>query len=321
MKQRPPSCLDPWLAAFLLLMVAASVIAAHGAFVFFGYLVEPWVAVLATTVTAVGIPALDAAGTLEKTWKRWLYWAGGLLLLGMETLANYFAGQAVFATRVAERFAGQVGVDLAYLAEKPIGRVLVVVYLALPSLIVAYFAFAAASRWRVIRDARAKVAQGSQRSRELRATVRGLIADVRGLRSEIAKGGEVYHELKHKAREDYLVSTREAQELREQLEQATQGRTELEQAVRGAQQQARDVSQTLREREEEIKELREQVREPLALFASEPPTRARVIAYVREQMAAGRSRLEVARELGFADGTLRSWMEAEQSSNGVESLN
>lgn len=300
MKQRPPSYLDPWLAAFLLLMVAASIIAAHGAFIFFGYLVEPWVAALATTVTAVGIPALDAAGTLEKTWKRWLYWAGGLLLLGMETLANYFAGQAVFAARVAERFAGQTGVDLADLAQRPIGRVLVVVYLALPSLIVAYFAFAAASRWRMIREARAKLAGHSRRAGQLRATIRRLVIAVRGLRENLASAKAAISDMDRKAREDRLVAAREAEEHREHLEQARA---------------------QIREAKAETASLREQLREPSIWPAQEPPTRARVVSYVREQMEGGRSRLDISRELNIADGTLRSWMEAEQPSNGVGSLN
>jgi hypothetical protein len=46
-----------------------------------------------------------------------------------------------------------------------------------------------------------------------------------------------------------------------------------------------------------------------------PPTRARIVAYVREQVEAGRSRSEVARELNISEATLRNWMEA---TNGIE---
>jgi hypothetical protein len=304
-----PSYADPWLAVFLALMTAASIIAAHGAYVFFTYLLDPWVAALATAVTAVGIPALDAAGTLEGRRSRAvLYWVGAFTFLGMETLANYFSGQAVFLANVLRAFAGKEGADLVWLAQEPAGRVLVVIYLAMPSLIVAYFAYAAASRWRMIRDARANFASRRHSRARTAQRLRGLRLDVRGLRNEIAAGGEVYEELKRTMRDNRLAAAREIEELREKLEQSTQ-------AVRGAQQQARDVAQVLREREVEIKELREQAAQPFNLFANEPPTRARVLAYVREQMEAGRSRSEVARELGFPEATLRNWMEA---TNGIE---
>lgn len=280
MNKRPPSYFDPWLVAFLALMIAASVIAAHGAFIFFSYLLDWWVAALATAVTAVGIPALDAAGTLEaRRGRAALYWLGALVFLAMETLANYFSGQAVFLANVLEAFAGKEGADLVWLAQQPAGRALVVIYLAMPSLIVAYFAYAAASRWRVIREARATFAGRSRRTTQLRALVVRLARVVRGLRESLAS------------------AAREARELREQLEQARA---------------------KAREAHAEAAKLREQAREPIIWPASDPPTRARVVAYAREQVESGRRHSEVARELGFADATLRGWME---TSNGVEMLN
>lgn len=291
MKQRPPSYFDAWLVAFLALMVAASVIAAHGAYIFFSYLLDWWVAALATAVTAVGIPALDAAGTLEpRRGRAALYWLGALVFLAMETLANYFSGQAVFLANVLEAFAGKDGADLVWLAQQPAGRVLVVIYLAMPSLIVAYFAYAAASRWRMIHEVRATFANRSRRSTELRALVVRLARAVRGLRDELADVRGAYTRLASER-------TREATDLREQMEQARA---------------------KAREAQAEVAKLREQSREPSIWPASEPPTRTRVVAYAREQVESGRRHSEVARELGFADATLRGWMEA---SNGVELLN
>lgn len=296
-----PSYFDAWLIAFLALMIAASIIAAHGAYVFFCYLLDPPIAALATAVTAAGIPALDAAGTLEpKRGRAALYWLGAFVFLGMETLANYFSGQAVFLANVLQAFAGKSGADLVWLAQQPAGRVLVVIYLAMPSLIVAYFAYAAASRWRSIRDARATFARRSWRSSQLRALVVKLTRLVRELRASLAHVRAEYERVSRSLHEAHTNHARGLTELREQL--AT------------AQVQALDA-------QAEFAKLREQPREPAIRIASEPPTRARVVAYLREQLATGRSRLDVSRELNIADATLRGWMEAEQPVNGVEVLN
>lgn len=302
---KKPSYIDPWLGIFLALMIAASFIAAHGAYTFFRYLLDPWVAALATAVTAAGIPALDAAGTLEtRRGKAALYWSGALVFLAMETLANYFSGQAVFLTNVLQAFAGKEGADLVWLAQQPAGRVLVVVYLAMPSLIVGYFAYAAASRWRTIREARAVFASRSRRSSQIRALVVRLARVVRELRAELAV-------VRARLEEGLRIAREGAAEQARLLGQERDRATDLKRQLAESQQAVRELSA-------EAASIREQAREPLVLPASEPPTRARVVAYVREQMTAGRSRLDIARELGFQDSTLRSWMEA---TNGVEILN
>jgi hypothetical protein len=313
MTHHRPSYADPWLGCFIALMTAASIIAAHGAYIFFTYLLDPWVAALATAVTAVGIPALDAAGTLEARRSRAvLYWIGAFVFLGMETLANYFSGQAVFLANVLRAFAGKEGADLVWLAQEPAGRVLVVIYLAMPSLVVAYFAYAAASRWRMIRDARAKVTQGSQRSRELRTTVRRLIVKVRGLYDELASQQDLLADLSYKAHEDRLVSARDTDELRKQLDQVTQARAEIEQAVRGAQQQARDVAQVLREREAELAQLKE---EAAQAFILEDLDR---VAIARALLDRGASQRETARLVGMAEATLRNRLKAHMNGHTVD---
>src|SRR5215471_3542138 len=47
--------LDARLALFVLLAGGASIIAAHGSFLFFGYLVDLWLAYVFTAVVALGI--------------------------------------------------------------------------------------------------------------------------------------------------------------------------------------------------------------------------------------------------------------------------
>lgn len=296
--KKTPSYLDAWLIAFLALMVAASIIAAHGAYVFFRYLLDPPIAALATAVTAAGIPALDAAGTLEQKRERAaLYWLGAFVFLGMETLANYFSGQAVFLANVLQAFAGKSGADLVWLAEQPAGRILVVIYLAMPSLVVAYFAYAAASRWRTIREARTTFANNGQFRTRTARRMRGLRRAVRELRASLAHVRAEYERAARNLHEAHTTHARSLTELREQI------------AV--AQAQARDA-------QAEAAKLHEQAREPSARPANDPPTRARIVAYLRAQLAAGRSRLDVSRELNIADATLRGWMEAEQPMNGVE---
>lgn len=313
--KKPPSYLDAWLIAFLALMIAASIIAAHGAYVFFRYLLDPPIAALATAVTAAGIPALDAAGTLEqKRGRAALYWLGAFVFLGMETLANYFSGQAVFLANVLQAFAGKSGADLVWLAEQPAGRVLVVIYLAMPSLIVAYFAYAAASRWRSIRDARAAFANRLRRSGQLRALIVKLSRIVRELRAGLASAQADVARLSQEARESFAGHARETAELREQITQARERSAQAQAEAAKSREQLEQARELAREKIAEVAKLHEQP-------ANEAPTRARVVAYVREQLATGRSRLDVARELGFADNTLRGWMDAEQPVNGVEVLN
>lgn len=132
-----------------------------------------------------------------------------------------------------------------------------------------------------------------------RALIRRLMRIVRELRVSLANAQALISDQAREFRESRLLAARESGELREQLEQARA--------------QAREAHA-------EVAKLREQARDPRNIPANDPPTRARVVAYVREQVDGGRSRLDVARELGFADATLRGWMEAEPV-NGVEVLN
>src|SRR5688500_16469671 len=97
-----------WL--FALLALLASIISAHGAWVFFGYLVDSWLAAIFTAVIALGIVGLDAAATVERHRGRRAAYVGGMsLFLAMEVLANYFAGQASFVLKVRTALAAAPG--------------------------------------------------------------------------------------------------------------------------------------------------------------------------------------------------------------------
>src|SRR5512145_285087 len=142
--------LDARLLLFVSLATGASVISAHGACSFFGFLAPAWLAAVFTGVVAVGIIGLDAAGTLEPSrWKRMLYYSGMSFFLVLETLANYFSGQAAAAERIIAALAVSApGSDLLAIARNApiVMRVLVVLYQATASLAVAFFTFAAATR-------------------------------------------------------------------------------------------------------------------------------------------------------------------------------
>lgn len=143
--------LDPQLALFVLLALGASILSSHGALLFFQYLVDPWLAWVFILVVALGIIGLDAAGTISHGAARWAYYAGMAFFLILETLANYFAGQSSFVAKIVAKL--PTSSDLRTIAEgyPTITRVLVVIFLSLASLAVAYFTFAATMRFQQIR--------------------------------------------------------------------------------------------------------------------------------------------------------------------------
>lgn len=143
--------LDARLLLFLALAIGASVISSHGAYQFFLYLVDDWLAAVFIGVVALGIIGLDAAGTLERGWRRAPYYVGMGVFLLLETLANYFAGQAGFVARIVAKLPPSS--DLRTIAEQhpAVTRLLVVLFLAMASIAVALFTFAAATRFGQIR--------------------------------------------------------------------------------------------------------------------------------------------------------------------------
>jgi len=182
---------DPRLLLFSVLIVGASIISAHGAWLFFGYLVDKWLAAVFTGVVAVGIIGLDAAGTLERGWRRVPYYSGMAFFIVLETLANYFAGQAGFVGRIQEALHEQQASDLLHIATTDPGttRSLVVLFLSPASLAVALFAFAATKRviqLRVGADAPlvARLVKLVGMLRQRRGLVRKLVAQLREARGQ-----------------------------------------------------------------------------------------------------------------------------------------
>ena len=189
--------LDARLVLFVALAAGASVISSHGALLFFRYLVDPWLAWVFIGVVALGIIGLDAAGTLERGWRRAPYYAGMFVFLALETLANYFAGQAGFVARIVAQLPPSS--DLRALAEgHPYAtRSLVVLFLAMASIAVALFTFAAATRFGQLRKGEAgRLARAFARLRKrysavvralgtLRTTVSAQSADLAALRTAL----------------------------------------------------------------------------------------------------------------------------------------
>jgi hypothetical protein len=144
--------LDIQFALFVLLALGASVLSSHGAFQFFQYLVSPALAWVFILVVALGIIGLDAAGTISRGAARWAYYGGMVFFLVLETLANYFAGQAEFVSKIVAKL--PLSSDLRTIAEhQPMTtRALVVIFLSMASLAVAYFTFAATMRFQQLRN-------------------------------------------------------------------------------------------------------------------------------------------------------------------------
>jgi len=274
--------LDPRLVLFATLAAGASVIAAHGSWIFFGYLVDPNLAAVFVAVVAIGIIGLDAAATLDRRPAQRAAYLGGMgLFLVMETLANYFAAQSTFVANVLEKIAPDS--DLAAIARgEPFwSRVLVVVFLSLASLAVAAFTFAAASRVAQIRAA-------DQRDQTITARYRRLLAQRRGLVERLTRMARGLRETVASLSAE-LATTRAhlASKVAENLDwQATVYRLETDLA-NAREQLARWgaeidlLRETIREREEDLARAAEQrnmAREGLAVQEAD-------LASLREQLA------------------------------------
>lgn len=299
-----------WL--FTLLALLASVISAHGAWVFFGYLVEPWLAGIFTAVVALGIVGLDAAATVERhRWRRVAYIGGMLLFLVMEVFANYFTGQASFVAKVQAALVDSPGADLlAITTNYPwITRALVVLFLSLASIAVAAFVFAAASRVQLLTRSRLLRVLPAQR----RALIKRIVRLLRAARAELVDLRAVFERLRVEA-----VDLR-AQAVAASQEAATQRAQNAD--VASQRDQAADVATRLRG---EIDRLRAELAQARAAAARPTPpavpSRAAVVAYAQQAVASGRGIADVARELGFSESTLRDWVKAASNGHSVETV-
>jgi hypothetical protein len=149
---------DPFMWAFLVLMLAGALLTSHGTLTFYEYLLPqpyPWAAVVVMTG---GIMLFGVAGVLDRRNRR-TYLAAMSALLIIELLAQYLQGQANLMPNIRRAFPGnQSDIDLVSIATNPVGRILLPsVYLAAFSLIVVGFEIAFSSRVRTLMGRRARV--------------------------------------------------------------------------------------------------------------------------------------------------------------------
>lgn len=201
--------IDLWIVAFSIALIVASIISVHGTYVFFSYVTDNWIAYLATALTAFSVPLLDAAGTLAaKTWQRVVYIAGGGVFLVMETLAQYYAGQAYFTTRVLAALKNLPDSDLLAIASTnpQAGRWLVGLYLAMPSVIVAFFAFALAYRIRQLNTpAVVQFDQGLSDAQSEIALLRRQLEEAQNQPSYVPRRAVVLAYVRHQQKERSLL--------------------------------------------------------------------------------------------------------------------
>lgn len=150
MSKRLPYYIDLPLFVFIILMCASAYITAHGTLAFYRYILPEDQARAAVIVLTGSIPFLELAAVLDKK-GRPRYIIGLIILLAIETLAQYYQGQSQFYRNVMRQFAGMAGVDLATFAAEPYGRILPIIYLAMLPLIVVFFGYAASVRVRDLR--------------------------------------------------------------------------------------------------------------------------------------------------------------------------
>jgi hypothetical protein len=310
---------DPRLLLFSVLIAGASVISGHGAWVFFGYLVAPWLSWVFILVVALGIIGLDVAGTVERGfWRQLPYFAGMFFFIILETLANYFAGQAGFVPQVITSLARAApDSDLLRIAlgDPTTTRWLVVLFLSPASLAVALFTFIATRRVIQLREQSTK---RPRRPRQLRALVRRLVAQVRTLREEIADG---QMELSS-GRADLAAVHEEVAALRAQATETQASAADMRGQLATARKEAADARAEATALRGQLATAQATATDLRAQLANTPPppvpSRAQVVAYVLAAHKAGRPLAEVARELGWSESSLREWMKAAANGATVE---
>lgn len=312
--------IDTQLSMFVALAIGASILSSHGAFQFFNYLVDPWLAWVFILVVALGIIGLDAAGTATRGPARWAYYGGMAFFLVLETLANYFAGQAGFVAQIVAKLPESS--DLRSIAEyHPIvTRVLVVLFLSLASLAVAFFTFAATVR---IQQIRAGVESGvvamlRRILAQRRTTTRALVALARLLRSESAserlRAEQAERESAQLRSESAVLQARTAEiakesaQLRTALEEARQHSAGVAGQLRSAQEQVahesarvRTLSARLAEESARADALSAQLAEESAVLALDVRS---IAARLRNADVSLRTTADA---LGVSEKTIRNW--------------
>jgi hypothetical protein len=268
---------DAPLAAFVVVLVAAATITSHGTYVFYSYILPAELALAATLVLTLGIPLLELAAVLDRP-RRGRYVSGMIVLLLMEAAAQYLQGQAHFVARVLEQFPDPRGVDLASFAQLPLGRLLPILYLALLSIVVVYFGYAASARIRDLRASALEAAQQTGALAQLEAAVAQRDVQLVRLRADLAALQET-------------IAQRDVQLARLRADHATLEESIAQQDGRAAAEVAQ-LKEILAQREREIARLTEE------------------LAHMREgDVQSGIDLLAVARAL--REGRERSWRDIE----------
>lgn len=293
--------LDARLVLFILLALGASIISSHGAWLFFGYLVNPWLAGVFILVVALGIIGLDAAGTLERGWRRVPYYAGMTVFLVLETLANYFAGQSTFVSRIVEKLATDApDSDLLAIARNnpATTRLLVILFLSMASIAVALFTFAAATRFAQLRSGaadrpRSIIARLRKRYSAvvgaLRATRALLAAAARDLTTVQADVATLRSQLTTQADELEQVRAQSARAEARAAATETDLRTELEQVRGQSAGWARAVSEAQAQTaalRTEVEQVRTQAQDQVTSLRTELEHARTEVAELRIQSAA-----------------------------------
>lgn len=122
---------------------------------------------------------------------------------------------------------------------------------------------------------------------------------------------------------DLSLARESETELREQIENLSGSIAHESAAAANVLSVLTSKKEELARRESELANLKKQLeeaREEASGLRELAPTQARIVAYVREQMGDGRSLLEIAREIGFSESTVRGWLKPATNGHLIEEV-
>ena len=121
---------------------------------------------------------------------------------------------------------------------------------------------------------------------------------------------------------DPRVLAREVATLREQIASQAADLASRDAALASATMDAATARETLATVEADARKVRSQLttlRDAPPIVRESPPTQARIVAYVRQQLASNsRSLLDISRELGISESTIRGWLKVATNGHLVE---
>lgn len=190
-----PWWLDAMLSMYLLIMLAALAITAHGTKTFYGFILPALLAYAATIVLSLGIPVLEYAAITAPKGEKKPFVIGVVFLVGLETLAQYYQAQASFTAQIRAQFSDPAGIDLATFAMQSRGRLLPLLFLSALPLVVLGAGYTATHRWLELCAARPQ--EGTTDAQRIAdavapyaATIDKLKAEVAGLMQQVATAND-----------------------------------------------------------------------------------------------------------------------------------